>query len=153
MSLLGEPRVLLEKCWSSFCKIYGCIAFLLFQSVIDFFASVILFMSTLTLNDRTKVHSRGILAQLECRLWNTKYFLWAFFCASTWNIVAMTIERYESNFKSIVQNNEVIVELSLNYLICLIESIWKWWLVVSKWNFFYATSGEINVCSLKLIDC
>ena len=66
------------------------------QSAIDFFASVILLISSLTLEDTTKVRREGILGQLECRLWNTEFFLWALFFASTWNIVAMTIERYVS---------------------------------------------------------
>ena len=64
------------------------------QSVIDFAGSVILLISGLTLQDTSKVHSHGILGELECRLWNSGFLLWALFCASTWNIVAMTIERY-----------------------------------------------------------
>ena len=66
----------------------------LFQSIIDFFASIILLMSSFTLENTSTVRRDGILGQLECRLWNTEFFLWALFFASTWNIVAMTIERF-----------------------------------------------------------
>ena len=66
----------------------------IFQSVIDFFASVILLILSLTVEDPRRVHSAGVLGQLECRLWNTEFLLWGLFFASTWNIAAMTIERY-----------------------------------------------------------
>ena len=66
----------------------------IFQSLIDFFASVILLILSLTVEDPSEVHRDGILGQLECRLWNTEFLLWGLFFASTWNIVAMTIERF-----------------------------------------------------------
>ena len=79
-----------NECWKQSLTVF------LFQSIIDFFASVVLLMSSLTLENTGRIHSKGILGELECRLWNTEFFLWALFCASTWNIVAMTIERYLS---------------------------------------------------------
>ena len=57
-------------------------------------ASVVLLLSTLTIKDPYQVRNTGILASLECRLWNTEFLLWSFFIASTYNMLMMTIERY-----------------------------------------------------------
>ena len=65
---------------------------LLFQSLLDFAVSVFLLLSTLTMKNRYKVHSQGIVAWIECRIWNSKLFLWVFFVSSTWNTVVLTIE-------------------------------------------------------------
>ena len=64
-----------------------------FQSFLDFAVSLMLLLSTLTIKDRYKVHSTGIAAWIECRIWNSNLFLWAFLFSSTWNIVVLTIER------------------------------------------------------------
>ena len=65
-----------------------------FQSLIDFAASVILFFTTLTMKNAYNVHNGGILGSMECRMWNTKSFLWGVLVSSTWNIVFLTFERY-----------------------------------------------------------
>ena len=65
----------------------------LFQSLLDFAVSMILLLSTLTVRDPYRVHSDGIAGWIECRIWNTKFFLWGLFVSSTWNIVVLTIER------------------------------------------------------------
>ena len=63
------------------------------QSLIDLVVSVILLTSTLTVTDTHTLHNDGILGEIECRLWNTKLFLWGFFISSTWNMVSLTFER------------------------------------------------------------
>ena len=70
----------------------------LFQCLLDFMVSVILFLSKLTTSDIYRVHNGGFLGELECRLWNTQLFLWSFFFCSTWNLVSMTYERYAIPF-------------------------------------------------------
>ena len=61
--------------------------------MIDFDVAVVLLFTTLTIEDQLILRSTGILASLECRLWNTQLLLWGFFLCSTWNIVALTFER------------------------------------------------------------
>ena len=65
-----------------------------FQSSIDVAASVVLLLSTLTIKDPYQVLNSGILASLECRLWNTEFLLWSLFIASTYHMIMMTVERY-----------------------------------------------------------
>ena len=64
-----------------------------FQSFLDFSASFILLLLTITVRDAYSVHSSGILGSVECRLWNTEFILWGLFLCSTWNIVSLTFER------------------------------------------------------------
>ena len=64
-----------------------------FQSFLDFAVSMVLLLSTLTVKDPYKVHSEGIVGWIECRIWNTKFFLWGLFYSSTFNIIVLTIER------------------------------------------------------------
>ena len=66
------------------------------QSLLDFAVSVILLLSTLTVKDPYKIHNDGIIGWMECRMWNTKFLLWGLFISSTWNIVALTFERFIS---------------------------------------------------------
>ena len=64
-----------------------------FQSLLDFAVSVVLLLTGLTTPDQRRVHASGLLAQLECRLWNTHTFLWGLFDSSSYNVVSMTVER------------------------------------------------------------
>ena len=63
------------------------------QSVLDFMAADVLLLATVTVGNTQLTYSDGILATLECQLWNSKFLLWSLFNLSTWNIVTMTIER------------------------------------------------------------
>ena len=69
-----------------------------FQSIIDFFASVILFLLGITVKDPSYIHNHGVLAQLECMLWNTEFLQWGLFFTSAWNIVSMTVERFACKY-------------------------------------------------------
>ena len=53
-----------------------------------------LFLLGVTVEDPSQIKSDGIRGQLECLLWNTEFLQWGFFFASSWNIVAITVERY-----------------------------------------------------------
>ncbi len=56
-------------------------------------ASVSLLLGTITIRDANSVHTTGLLGDVECLLWNTKFLLWGLFVSSTWNIVTLTFER------------------------------------------------------------
>ena len=78
------------------------------QSFVDVAASVVLLLSTLTIKDPYQVRNTGILASLECRLWNTEFLLWSLFIASTYHMIMMTVERYgfclEDSFGAIARS-------------------------------------------------
>ena len=65
----------------------------IFQSLIDFAVSMVLLLSTLTVRDPYIIHNDGVLAWVECRMWNSKFLLWGLFKSSTWNLVVLTFER------------------------------------------------------------
>ena len=69
-----------------------------FQSCLDLAASTFLLLLTLAVRDTTVLHSTGVLAWMECRLWNTRSLVWGLFKSSTWNLVALTFERYSTSF-------------------------------------------------------
>ena len=76
----------------------------------------VLLLTTITVRDTQIIHNDGILATLECQLWNTKFLLWGLFIASTWNIVTMTIERYVLMLKNIFSIS--IVDLISKTTLC-----------------------------------
>ena len=53
-----------------------------------------LFIDSVTVRDTYLIHHKGILGELECRLWNSQLLLWGFFVSSTWNLVTLTFERF-----------------------------------------------------------
>ena len=65
-----------------------------FQSILDFAVSSMLFIDSVTVGDTYLIHHKGILGELECRLWNSQLLLWGFFLSSTWNLVTLTFERF-----------------------------------------------------------
>ena len=66
----------------------------MFQSLLDFSVSVVLLLSTLTVKTTFYMRHSGILKYLECVVWNTYLPLWGLLVSSTWNLVALTFERY-----------------------------------------------------------
>ena len=88
---LAENMVLHVKVITHFKSVFS------FQSSIDVSASVVLLLSTLTIKDPYQVRNTGVLASLECRLWNTEFLLWSLFIASTYHMIMMTVERYNHN--------------------------------------------------------
>ena len=65
--------------------------FLISQSCLDFICCV-LTIATSTNRIDSEGHY-GLKGQLECILWEPKTVLWAFLLSSTYNLVAMSIER------------------------------------------------------------
>ena len=78
------------------CKTHQLIALfypLYLQSLLDFAVSIILLLTTLSITDSEALRNTGLIASIECRLWNTQFLLWGLFLCSTWNIVVLTFER------------------------------------------------------------
>ena len=64
-----------------------------FQSSIDFVVSLFLLLTSLFMRNAEKLHSDGWLAELQCKMWNSRIFLFAPMFSSTYNLVCFTIER------------------------------------------------------------
>ena len=67
--------------------------FILHQSIVDFVVAFFLLM-TLVTTTRSFDNLQGISGELICRLWLTSMPLWSSVLTSTYNLVALTIERY-----------------------------------------------------------
>ncbi|XP_071798788.1 melanopsin-like [Asterias amurensis] len=67
-------------------------AFIFNQALIDFLGSLVLLLSSvIPIPDPLP---RGAGGELLCRLWVSNFILWSLFCASTFNLVTLTLERY-----------------------------------------------------------
>ncbi|XP_033640786.1 melanopsin-like [Asterias rubens] len=67
-------------------------AFIFNQALIDFLGSLVLFLSSvIPIPDLLPPGAGGVIL---CRLWVSGFFLWGLFCASTYNLLALTLERY-----------------------------------------------------------
>ena len=64
------------------------------QSSADLFRSFMLLLESLTIKDQGKTKGDGILGNLECSVWNPGFLLWGGLVTSTWNLVCLTVERY-----------------------------------------------------------
>ncbi|XP_038050833.1 galanin receptor type 2-like [Patiria miniata] len=67
-------------------------AFIFNQALIDLFGSLLIVLTSLVpIPDPLPSGTSGVLL---CRLWVSGYFNWALFVSSTFNLVALTLERY-----------------------------------------------------------
>ena len=67
-------------------------AFIFNQALIDFLGSLLILLGSLTpIPDPIPPGIGGVLL---CTIWISKYFTWALFITSTFNLVALTLERY-----------------------------------------------------------
>ena len=66
--------------------------FIVNQSVIDFFAS--LFLVATSMNNYNSAGYGGLAGEFYCRIWEMKVPMWSLFMSSTYNLVALTTERY-----------------------------------------------------------
>ena len=61
------------------------------QSIVDLLASLVFLMG---LDDRLNDRAfEGVAGEVYCRLWKTATFLWGCYITSTWNLVAITLDR------------------------------------------------------------
>ncbi len=74
-------------------KFLFCLSLIFLQSSVDFLCSLMLCVTSLTVVNAGKLHSSGWLGEVECKLWNNKFFLWGPLISSTWNLVFLTFER------------------------------------------------------------
>ena len=72
---------------------YACKCYFL-QSTIDFIASTFLFLVGFTIKNTYTVEL-GLRGTLHCLLWKSRLFMWWMYISSTYNIVMMSIERFE----------------------------------------------------------
>ncbi|CAH1791929.1 unnamed protein product [Owenia fusiformis] len=63
------------------------------QSTVDTLASMFLILNHL-FDDNGLITKPGIVAELYCKLWLSQYTLWSTMTVSTFNLVALTLERY-----------------------------------------------------------
>lgn len=66
--------------------------FLVNQSIIDLIASFFVLITTVV--KKKSENLTGVAGILRCYYWNTSFPLWATFLSSTYNLVALTVERY-----------------------------------------------------------
>ena len=64
------------------------------QSGIDFMASILILISTMTVKPNNEL--TGIAGDLYCRLWLSDFPLWSLLVSSSYSLMAITFERYMS---------------------------------------------------------
>ncbi|XP_038060022.1 kappa-type opioid receptor-like [Patiria miniata] len=67
-------------------------AFIFNQATVDFLGSVVMLLSSVIPTPSPLPPGAGGL--LLCKIWVSNYFLWAFYVVSSFNLVALTFERY-----------------------------------------------------------
>ncbi|XP_022087479.1 kappa-type opioid receptor-like [Acanthaster planci] len=67
-------------------------AFIFNQATVDFLGSIVMLLSSVVPISRPL--PGGVAGLLLCKIWISNYFLWAFYVVSSFNLVALTFERY-----------------------------------------------------------
>ena len=95
-SFLGNLAVVMVMIRSRAMMVAWANRFLLNQSVIDMTTGAILLVTAFTTSSgRYPQRMRaGLAGVLQCKLWESTYFLWATAMTSTYNLLAITLERY-----------------------------------------------------------
>ena len=100
------------------------------QSTIDGLASAILILQTVFQNNAiVNQYTQGNIAdEALCRLWYSEFPLWGLMDSSTYNIVALTIERYLAIvhpiwYKTKFSNNKFMIGLSICFCLVYRSSI------------------------------
>ena len=91
--LFGNSMVLIVIVTSKRMKKYLINLYLINQSAIDLLGSVFLIAASTNRYDSSG-HDTGIWGQLYCRVWEMRVPMWSMFLSSTYNLLAMTLERY-----------------------------------------------------------
>nr|AKQ63061.1 orphan G-protein coupled receptor 56 [Platynereis dumerilii] len=118
--------------------------FIINQSLVDFAVS---FFLTVQADVQGEPPHSGIAGELYCRIWATKLFLWGFLVSSTYNLVALTIERYLAVVHPIWHKTS-FSKTKATVLIALV------WLFGPVWNASYmivTSSNEDGVCAIYAI--
>ncbi len=96
------------------------------QSAIDISASILMVAEANVRFDTSGLS--GLSDSLYCKLWISKVFLWSLFCASTYNLVIISIERYYEivhpiQHKSFLTRTKTILLLLFPWIIPVIIEI------------------------------
>ncbi|XP_006822626.1 allatostatin-A receptor-like [Saccoglossus kowalevskii] len=79
--------------------------FIFNQSLIDLTSSILLLVLNLGPTKKTVVVPMGVAGDILCKIWLSRYFMWASFNVSTFNLVALTLERYVAIVYPVVHHN------------------------------------------------
>ena len=93
IGVLGNSFAVIVLCSSKTLRRKLTNMFIINQSVIDCVASLLLMASADARLNINQGHS-GILGQLYCRIWANRLLVWSMFMSSTYNLLAVTMERY-----------------------------------------------------------
>ncbi|ELT92975.1 hypothetical protein CAPTEDRAFT_98913 [Capitella teleta] len=116
--------------------------FICSQSALDFFASFFVAFTSFFRNPGNI--PPGILQELFCRFWLTNWPLWSVFVSSTYNLVAMTFERYVAIVYPL-QHGRIVTKRKTYIAIALV------WCVGPLWLTAYAVSSSTvkgGVCTV-----
>ena len=96
--------------------------FIINQSLVDFVSSIVLLLSTIFEDDGTLLY--GVGGDIYCLFWLTKVLLWGSLTSSTFNLLAMTLERYFAivwplKHKLSVSQDKILVCIALAWVIGL----------------------------------
>ena len=95
IGLIGNTFVIIIiACFTSIHKQHANV-FVINQSIIDAVSSLLIIMQRVS---DAKVHpsltSNEFASELYCRVWSSQLILWGIYTSSSYNLVALTIERY-----------------------------------------------------------
>ncbi|XP_070535058.1 probable G-protein coupled receptor No18 [Ptychodera flava] len=113
-------------------------AFVVNQAVVDIVASFLIAVNHLI--DPTSYY--GVGGQFLCRVWKSRYLLWACFTASTYSLVAMTFERYFA----IVYPLRYIATFTARKVWGIIGTVWFAAFVISSYPLFVNDVAPGGVC-------
>ncbi len=135
--ILGNGFVVLVILKSKSMKKELCNVLIIHQSAIDLLTSLFLVVNYPTVNDTA--HLSGIQGQFYCRVWVTKLLFWCSISCSTYNLVAITFDRYASIVHPIWHKKV----FNKRYLLFLVLAVWIFGIGHSL-AFIIPTSGLQN---------
>ena len=94
LGLLGNTFVIIVIFSSKVMRIHRTNIYIVNQCFIDATVALFLILTTLLENDGRFFQEDDIGDVLLCKLWLTKLWLWSFLVSSSYNLMALTFERY-----------------------------------------------------------
>ncbi|CAH1800550.1 unnamed protein product, partial [Owenia fusiformis] len=135
LGLIGNVIVLIVMLSSKKLRSKTTNKFIINQSFIDTSTSLILITSTLF--DDINTVPKGLPAHIFCVLWMSKFFLWSMLVTSTYNLVAMTIEKYFAILYSF-KHMEFFTKGRMKIVLGMI------WLIGPFWNLYLAITTTVT---------
>lgn len=94
LGLLGNVFVVVVIFSSKVMRIHRTNVFIVNQCFIDATVAIFLILTTVFENDGRHFDADDVSDVLLCKLWLNKLWLWSFLVSSTYNLMALTFERY-----------------------------------------------------------